>query len=111
MNLRKAFENRRDRLWPALKIGELALAGFQNRRVGSGWLSKSASWLWLAFKIGELALAGFQNRQVGSGRLSKALGAAPRNLLSNRSKGFELADFKKLFANSKASRAKRLGIN
>jgi hypothetical protein len=60
LNLSKAFENRRDRLWPAFKIGELALAGFQNWRVGSGRLLKSASWLWLAFKIGELALAGFQ---------------------------------------------------
>jgi hypothetical protein len=58
-----------------------------------------------------MALAGFQNRQVGSSRLSKALGAAPRNLLSNRSKGFELADLKKLFANSKVFRAKRLSIN
>jgi hypothetical protein len=78
LNLRKAFENRQDRLLPAFKIGELALAG----------------WLWLPFKIGELALAGFQNRRNGSGRLSKALGAAMRNLLSNRSKGFELAGFK-----------------
>jgi hypothetical protein len=60
LNLRKAFENRVNRLWPAFKIGELALAGFQNRQVGSGWLLKSATWLWLAFKIGELALAGFQ---------------------------------------------------
>jgi hypothetical protein len=84
-----------------LKIGEK----------GSGRLSKSVSWLWLAFKIGELSIAGFQNRQVGSGRLSKALGAAPRNLLSNRSKGFELASFKKLFANSKAFRAKRPSNN
>jgi hypothetical protein len=58
-----------------------------------------------------MALASFQNRQVGSGRLSKALGAAPKNLLSNRSKGFELADLKKLFANSKAFCAKRLSIN
>jgi hypothetical protein len=49
----KSFENRRDRLWPAFKIGELALAGFQNQRVGSGRLSKSANWLWPAFKIGE----------------------------------------------------------
>jgi hypothetical protein len=56
-----------------------------------------ASWLWPAFKIGELALAGFQNRRVGSGRHSKALGAALRNLLSNRSKGFKLAGFKKHF--------------
>jgi hypothetical protein len=39
LNLRKAFENQRDRLWPAFKIGE---------------------WFWLTFKIGELALAGFQ---------------------------------------------------
>jgi hypothetical protein len=90
LNLRKAFENRRDRLCPAFKIGELALAGFQ---------------------IGELALVGFQSQQVGSCRLSKALGAAPRNLLPNRSKGFELAGFKIFFANSKAFRAKRLRIN
>jgi hypothetical protein len=64
-------------------------------KTGSGRLSKLASWLWLAFKIGQLALAGFQNWRVSSGRLSKALGAAPQNLLSNRSKGFELAGFKK----------------
>jgi hypothetical protein len=36
--VRKAFENRRDRLWPAFKIDELALAGFKNWRVGSGQL-------------------------------------------------------------------------
>jgi hypothetical protein len=64
----------------------------------------------MPFKIGELALAGFQNRRNGSGRLLKALGAATRNLLSNRSKGFELAGFKKLFANSKGSHAKRQRI-
>jgi hypothetical protein len=110
LNLRKAFENRRDRLWPAFKIGELALASIQNRRVGSSWLSKLASWLWPAFKIGELALAGFQNQQVGSGWLSIALRTAPRKLLSNRSKGFEFAGFEKLFANSKAFRAKRIKI-
>jgi hypothetical protein len=78
--------------------------------IGSGQLSKSAGWLWPAFKIGELALAGFQNRRVGSGRLSKALCAAPRNLLSNRSKRFELADFLNLFTNSKAFHAKRQRI-
>jgi hypothetical protein len=76
-------------------------------KIGSCRLSKSASWLWPAFKIGELALASFQNRRNGSGRLSIALGAARRNLLSNKSKGFELAGFKKLFANSKGIRAKR----
>jgi hypothetical protein len=37
-------------LWPAFKIGELALAAFQNRRVGSGQLSKPASLLWPTFK-------------------------------------------------------------
>jgi hypothetical protein len=96
LNLRKAFENRQDRLLSAFKIGEMALAGFQN----------FVSWLWLPFKISELALASIQNRRNGSGRLSKALGAAMRNLLSNRSKGFELAGFKKLFANSKGFGAK-----
>jgi hypothetical protein len=75
-------------------------------KIGSIRLSKSASWLWPAFKIGELALTDFQNRRNGSGRLSKALGAATRNLLPNRSKGTELAGFKKLFANSKGFRAK-----
>jgi hypothetical protein len=60
LNLQKAFENWQVRLLPAFKIGQLALAGFQNRRVGSGCLSKSASWLWPAFKTGEMALAGFQ---------------------------------------------------
>jgi hypothetical protein len=69
-----------------------------------------ASWLWLPFKISELALAGFQNRQVGSGWLSKALGAATINLLANKSKGFDLAGFKKLFANSKGFRAKQQRI-
>jgi hypothetical protein len=59
-------------------------------------------WLWLAFKISKFVLASFQNQRVGSGRLSKVLGAAPRNLLSDRSKGIELAGFKKLFVNSKA---------
>ncbi len=79
LNLQKALENQQDRLLPAFKISELARAAFQNRRVGSG-------------------------------RLSKALGTDPRNLLSNRSKGVELAGFKKLFANSKGFRAKLLRI-
>jgi hypothetical protein len=72
-------------LWLAFKLASWLCPAF-----------KMASWLWLALKIGELALASFQNQRVGSGRLSKALGAALRNLLSNRSKGFELADLKKL---------------
>jgi hypothetical protein len=60
LNLQKAFEKRQDRLLLAFKICELALAGFQNRQVGSGYLSNLASWLWPAFKTGQLALAGFQ---------------------------------------------------
>jgi hypothetical protein len=55
--------------------------------------------------IGKLS-GGFQNRRIGSGWLSKALGAAPRNLLSNRSKGFELAGFEKVFTNSVAFHVK-----
>jgi hypothetical protein len=39
---------------------------------------------------------GFQNTRVGSDLLSKALSAALRNLLSNRSKGFELTGIEKL---------------
>jgi hypothetical protein len=84
---------------------------FKTGKIGSCRLSKLVSWLWPTFKIGELALAAFQNRRVGSGRLSKALDAAPRNLLTKRSEGFELAGFKKLFANSKDFRTKRLRIN
>jgi hypothetical protein len=88
--------------------------------IGSDRLSKSASWLWLAFKIGELALAGFQNWQVGSGRLSKSASWLwPAFKSSWRrseksviwSKGFELAGFQKLFANSKTVCAKRQSIN
>jgi hypothetical protein len=64
---------------------------------------------WAAFKanclIGKI-FGGFQNRRFGSGQLSKALGAAPRNLLSNRSKGFELPGFKKHFTNSIVFHAK-----
>jgi hypothetical protein len=42
------------------------------------------------------------------GQFSKALGAAPRNLLSKRRKGCELAGFENLFTNSIAFCAKRL---
>jgi hypothetical protein len=51
----------------------------------------------------------FQNRLVGSGQLSKVLGAAPRNLLSNRNKGFELSRLKS-FSHSIAFHTKRLRI-
>jgi hypothetical protein len=81
LNLQKAFENRRDRLWLAFKIGELH---------GSGRLSKSASWLWPAFKIAKLVLAG------------------SRKLSAQLRERFELAGFRKLFANSKSFWAKRV---
>jgi hypothetical protein len=81
LNLRKAFENRQDKLLSAFKIGELALAGFQNRRVGSGCLSKSASWLWPAFKTGEMALAGFQNLSAQLREICYPIGEKELNLL------------------------------
>jgi hypothetical protein len=79
LNLRKAFENLRDRLLPAFKIGELTLAGFQNRRVGSGCVSKSVSWLWPAFKTGELALAGFQKLSAQLREICYPIGAKDLN--------------------------------
>ncbi len=72
--------HRQDRLLPAFKIGELALAGFQNRRVGSGCLSKSASWLWPALKTGELALAGFQKLSAQLREICYPMGANDLNL-------------------------------
>jgi hypothetical protein len=80
LNLRKAFENRKDRLLLAFKIGELALASFQNRQIGSGCLSKSASWLWPAFKTGELALAGFQKLSAQLREICYPIGAKDLNL-------------------------------
>jgi hypothetical protein len=79
LNLQKALENPQDRLLPAFKIGELALADFQNRRVGSGCLSKSASWLWLAFKTGEMALAGFQKLLAQLREICYPIGAKDSN--------------------------------
>jgi hypothetical protein len=64
---------------PAFKIGELALAGFQNRRVSSGCLSKSASWLWQAFKTGEMALAGFQKLSAQLREICYPIGAKDLN--------------------------------
>jgi hypothetical protein len=65
---------------PAVKIGKLALAGFQNRRVGPGCLSKSASWLWPAFKTGEMALAGFQKLSAQLQKICYPIGAKDLNL-------------------------------
>jgi hypothetical protein len=89
LNLQKAFENWQDRRWPAFKSGGRCTTHFSKNN-------------YLIVQI----FGGFQNRPVGSGHFSIALGAAPRNLLSNRSKGFELAGFEKLFTNSMAFHAK-----
>jgi hypothetical protein len=75
LNLRKAFENQQDGLLPAFKISELALAGFQNRRNGSGCLSKLVNWLWPAFKTGEMALAGFQKLSAQLREICYPIGA------------------------------------
>jgi hypothetical protein len=69
LNLQNAFEDRRDKHWPAFKSSGLCAACFSQENC----------------LIGNI-FGGFQNRGVGSGRVSKALGEAPRNLLSNRSK-------------------------
>jgi hypothetical protein len=79
LNLRKAFENQQDWLLPAFTIGQLALASFQNWRVGSGCLSKSASWLWPAFKTGEIALAGFQKLSAQLREICYPIGAKDLN--------------------------------
>jgi hypothetical protein len=79
LKLRKAFENRQDRLLLASKIGKLALAGFQNPQVGPGCLSKSASWLWPAFKTGKLALAGFQKLSAQLREICYPIGAKDLN--------------------------------
>jgi hypothetical protein len=65
---------------PAFKIVELALASFQNQRVGSGCLSKLTSWLWPAFKTGELTLAGFQKLSAQLQEICYPIGAKDLNL-------------------------------
>jgi hypothetical protein len=55
------------------------MAGFQNRRVGSGCLSKSASWLWPAFKTDEMALAGFQKLSAQLREVCYPIGAKDLN--------------------------------
>jgi hypothetical protein len=54
-------------------------------------------------------LPDFKTGEIVPCRFSKSLGAFLRHLSSNKSKGFELAGFKKLSANSKAFGAKMLG--
>jgi hypothetical protein len=64
---------------PAFKISKLALAGFQNRRVGSGCLSKSASWLWPAFKTGKISLVSFQKLSAQLREICYPIGAKDLN--------------------------------
>jgi hypothetical protein len=93
LNLQKAFENRKDRLWSVFKNGGCCTARFSKEHCLIG-------------KIFDR----FKNRRFSSGQLSKALSAAPRKLLSNRSKGFELASFEKFLAWSVAFHAEGLRI-
>jgi hypothetical protein len=59
--------------------------------------------------IGDLLyLPDFKTDKISPCCFSKALGATPIHLSPNRSKGFELAGFEKLSANSKACGEKRL---
>jgi heme/copper-type cytochrome/quinol oxidase subunit 2 len=58
--------------------------------------------------IGNL-FAGFKTGKIAPCRFSKTLGATPRHLWSNRSKGFVLASFEKLSEDLKAFGTKRLG--
>jgi hypothetical protein len=53
-------------------------------------------------------LPDFKTDEIAPCRFSKALSATLRHLLSNRSKGYELAGFEKISANSKAFGAKQL---
>jgi hypothetical protein len=91
LNSLKDFENQQDCHWPAFKSGGHCVAHFSKENC------LSASYF-PVFKTGEVAPC----------RFSKALGATLKHLLSNRSKGFELAGFEKISANSKAFGAERL---
>jgi hypothetical protein len=44
-------------------------------------------------------LADLKTSEIGPNPFSKTLGAAPKNLLSNRNKRFKLTGFQKLWAN------------
>jgi predicted component of type VI protein secretion system len=77
LTLRKACENRQDGLWPAFKIGGLALA---------------------AFKISKLALAGFQKLSAQVREICYPIGAKDLNLPNLKS----FSQIQKLFVlNSK----------
>jgi hypothetical protein len=72
----------------------------KNDEIGPGLLSKVAGAVLPNFQertINRTYLTDLKTGKVNPGRFSKALGAAPRNLLSNRSKGFGFARFLKSF--------------
>jgi hypothetical protein len=85
LNLLKAFQNWQDCHCPAFKRCGCYSAGFSKENC-------SSTTNFPDFKTGKIA----------SCRLLKALGATPKHLSFNRSKGFKLAGVKKLLVNSKA---------
>jgi hypothetical protein len=85
LNFLKSFQNRRDWLLPAFKSGGHCAARFSKENCSS-----------------ETCLPDFKTSQIAPCQLSKALGVSAINLLSNRSKGFDLTGFEKLSANSEA---------
>jgi hypothetical protein len=84
LDLRKAFQNRKDCHWPAFKSGGAVLPAFQKRIVHWQLICPILNFI-----------------RMPPCHFSKALGATPRHLSSSRSKGIELAGFEKLSANSK----------
>jgi hypothetical protein len=67
----------------------LALASIQNWQAPCSQLFKRELFVRNIF-------GGFGKRQIDPGCLSEALGTAPRDQLSKRYKGFELASFQKV---------------
>jgi hypothetical protein len=90
LNLLKAVQNLRDCHWLAFKSG---------RRYAACFSKDNCS---LATNLPDF------KTEIAPCRLSKVLGANRRHLLVNRSKGYELASYKKLLVNTKAFGTKRL---
>jgi hypothetical protein len=68
---------------PTFKIGRHCASGFSKEKCSP-----------------ETNLAVLRTGKIGPGQFSKTLGAAPRNILPNRSRRFELTGFEKLSVNS-----------
>jgi hypothetical protein len=92
--VQKAYENWQDRPRPTFKSGGRCADRFSKENCLMGKI------FGLDFKTAELALAGLQ----------KLLVQLREICLSNRSKGFELVGFEKLFANSIVFHVKGLRI-